>query len=79
MNSLLIKAMLAKTKMCNSIKEKTHEFFEEERGGAEIIAVIILVAIVVLLAVFFREKIGSLVSDIWNGITGKTPTLTSDF
>lgn len=79
MNDLVIRAIVVKAMLCDAIREKRDAFLKEERGGAEILAVIILVAIVVLLAVFFREQLGELVSEIWNSISGKTEKISADF
>lgn len=70
-----IRGMFAARNLCDKTKAK----LQEERGGSEIIAIIILIVIVVLLAVAFREKIGDLVDDLWNSISGKTSDLTEEF
>ena len=62
-----------------SAKAKCNRLVKEEKGGSEIIATIILVAVVVLLALFFREQIGSLISNIWNSITGAEGEITESF
>ena len=64
---------------CMSISAKARKFLKDEKGGAEIIATIILVAVVVLLALFFREQIGALVTNIWSSISGKEGEITESF
>jgi len=61
------------------LSAKLGRFIKDERGEVNIVATIILLGIAVLLAVFFREQIGKLVSDIFTKISGKEKELTKDF
>ena len=61
------------------LSAKLGRFIKDERGEVNIVATIILLGIAVLLAVFFREQIGKLVSDIFTKISGKEEELTKDF
>lgn len=53
-------------------KEAVKSFFEEERGDSHIIAVILVLVIVIGLALFFRDSIGGLITELWGKITGST-------
>lgn len=61
------------------LSTKLERFIKNERGEVNIVATIILLGIAVLLAVFFRNQIGDLVSDIFSAISGKEKDLTKDF
>jgi flagellin-like protein len=61
------------------LSTKLGRFIKDERGEVNIVATIILLGIAVLLAVFFREQIGKLVSDIFTKISGKEKELIKDF
>lgn len=55
---------------------KVKSCFSAEEGGAEMLAAIILLVVVVLIAVVFKDKLGSLVSELWNSIDGNKGKLT---
>ena len=76
MNGMLTRSYLCLQSWMRHMKSAGNRLAQEERGGAEIIAAIILLAIVILLAVAFKEKIGKLLTDIWNNVD--TKPLTSE-
>ena len=76
MNRFLTRSYLCFRSWMRHMKSAGNRLAQEERGGAEIIAAIILLAIVILLAVAFKEKIGKLLTDIWNNVD--TKPLTSE-
>lgn len=59
-------------------KEAVKSFFEEERGDSHIIAVILVLVIVIGLALFFRDSIGGLITELWGKITGQTSEFDID-
>ena len=75
MNRILTRSYLCFQSWMRHMKSAGNRLAQEERGGAEIIAAIILLAIVIILAVAFKEKIGKLLTDIWNNVD--TDPLTS--
>lgn len=76
MNRILTRSYLRFQSWMGHMKSAGKRLAQEERGGAEIIAAIILLAIVIILAVAFKEKIGSLLQDIWSNVDTESLTET---
>ena len=52
------------------------EFLKEERGAVDIVAIVILIAIAVALALFFKDQIAGLLSNLFTQIEDSTSGLT---
>lgn len=58
-------------------KEKTRALWEEEKGGtATVVVEIVMVGMILVLGFVFREAIGNLFKELWDGLVtfGKKPS-----
>lgn len=56
---------------------KVRSFFVKEDGAAQIVTMVVLIAIAVVLAILFKDKIGELLGDLFNDISGKRSDIMS--
>lgn len=68
MDMLLIKGMVMKESMKESIKG----FFKKESGEVNVVAIIVLIAVAIAIALLFKDKVKGLVEDMFEGINGKS-------
>ncbi|MBQ3524398.1 MAG: flagellin-like protein [Clostridia bacterium] len=64
--------MLFKAKMA------AENFFKDEKGEVNVVAIVVLIAVAVVLALFFKEEIAGILSDLLEGIGDKAETSLDD-
>ena len=68
MDMLLIKGMIAKEAMKESLKG----FFKKESGEVNVVAIIVLIAVAIAIALVFRDKLAELVGKMFGAINGES-------
>lgn len=68
MLNLEVKVMNGMWRTKNTITEKVHNFFVDEKGDTNLISIVIVLVIVLALAVVFRKNIAELVNKMWEQI-----------
>lgn len=68
MDMLLIKGMIAKEAMKESLKG----FFKKESGEVNVVAIIVLIAVAIAIALVFKDKLAELVGKMFKGIDGES-------
>jgi len=66
-NLMLIKAKIA-----------MDEFLNGEKGEVNVVAIVVLIAVAVVLALFFKEQIAGILTDLLDGIGNKASTAIAD-
>jgi Flp pilus assembly pilin Flp len=51
------------------------DFIKDEKGETNIVAIILIIVIVIGLVVIFKDRIGSLIDNLFDKIDSKTETL----
>ena len=64
---LLIKGMIAKEAM----KESVRDFFKKESGEVNVVAIIVLIAVAISIALIFKDQLTGLVNTLFEGLTKK--------
>ena len=64
---LLIKGMIAKEAM----KESVRDFFKKESGEVNVVAIIVLIAVAIAIALIFKDQLTGLVNILFEGLTKK--------
>ena len=67
MDMLLIKGMIAKEAMKESLKD----FFKKESGEVNVVAIIVLIAVAIAIALVFKKQLTTLVTTLFKGKTKK--------
>jgi len=66
---MYLAALLRLTMAREAIREKVHEFWEEEKGStATIVVEIVMVGMILVLAFIFRNAIGDLFASLWKSL-----------
>ena len=65
---LLIKGMIAKEAMKESLKG----FFKKESGEVNVVAIIVLIAVAIAIALVFRDKLAELVGKMFGAKNGES-------
>ena len=68
MDMLLIKGMIAKEAMKESLKG----FFKKESGEVNVVAIIVLIAVAIAIALVFRDKLAEFVGQMFGAINGES-------
>ena len=67
MGMLLIKGMIAKEAMKESLKG----FFKKESGEVNVVAIIVLIAVAIAIAIVFKKQLTGLVTTLLGSLTTK--------
>ena len=67
MDMLLIKGMIAKEAMKESLKG----FFKKESGEVNVVAIIVLIAVAIAIAIVFKKQLTDLVTTLLGSLTTK--------
>lgn len=54
------------------LKARFSKFTNDERGEVNVVAIVVLIGVAVVLAILFKEQVTTLITDLFNKITGKT-------
>ena len=67
MDMLLIKGMIAKEAM----KESVRDFFKKESGEVNVVAIIVLIAVAIAIALIFKDQLTGFPPPPFEGLTKK--------